>query len=399
MNQDKAKVLYVTGALDSPPHIGCMIRTLNICRQIKQDFQITVVGVSRRLNQESVCYCQNEFERFYPVTIRDYDAYRKPWGNMLHKWHIHWPSSPGPQVDPSDQAMFDDLVSSHDVVWFHSLYAANPFKFNKRIASVIDIDDLNSCKYLQRSKYEKNIRFSLSAKVQAYRWRKAEFNTMKKFSRVVVCSDEDKKYLGDSERIRIIPNGFICPSEKPVWKTPDASRIGFIGCLNYLPNRDGLIWFRDKVWPLIQKQKPEMKLRLIGSLPKTLNKVEAEGFEYLGYVEDTTQEMQTWSSIVVPILYAGGTRIKIIDAFSKMCPVVSTQVGAHGIRATHEKDIFLADAPTGFARHCLDQSDSPQKAESIAQNGWKLFTEMYTWDVIGVSIREIIRNLTKNTDC
>jgi hypothetical protein len=32
----------------------------------------------------------------------------------------------------------------------------------------------------------------------------------------------------------------------------------------------------------------------------------------------------------------------------------------------------------------------PEKGKMLAEQGWKLFTEKYTWDVIGLSVREIV---------
>jgi glycosyltransferase involved in cell wall biosynthesis len=353
-----------------------------------------MLAVSRRLNKDSVCLCKSKFERFHQVSIKQYAAYPSLWGRFLKKWHMHWPGSRGPQADQSDQELFQELVDSHDIVWFHTLYAANPFRLeHKTIPSVIDLDDLNHCKYEQHIQYKTTLRLKLSSKVQAIRWKTAELNAPKRFSCVVVCSNEDKKCLGSSQKIQVIPNGFTRPDNTPVWKPSDSSRIGFIGSLDYYPNHDGLVWFRDEVWPLLRKQKPEMRLRIVGSPPTYQNKIEAEGFEYLGFLDDPTEEMQSWSSMIVPVLYGGGTRIKIIDAFSKMCPVVSTPIGAHGNKAVHEESILLATSPDEFARACLDLSNSPEKGQSLARAGWKLFLEQYTWEQIGTSIRQIVNEL------
>ena len=97
--------------------------------------------------------------------------------------------------------------------------------------------------------------------------------------------------------------------------------------------------------------------------------------------------------VITPILFGGGTRIKIIEAFSKMCPVVSTPVGAHGIQATHGKDIFLAGEPGDFAKYCLQLSDSPGEGRQMAEAGWELFVDKYSWDIIGESIKTIIEKM------
>ncbi|MDH4201265.1 MAG: glycosyltransferase family 4 protein [Phycisphaerae bacterium] len=384
------RILYVTRALTAPPHAGCMIRALNTCRQLKKYGQVTMLAASQAFHQDSVLLCQKEFEQFHQVHLKPYCEYPFSLGNFFLKWHMHWPRSRGIQASQSDQAFFMELVKKHDIVWFHTLGASEPFDINQLSNSVMDLDDLNQFKYKQLAQVQPTLRLRLSAKIRAYKWNKLERSVFKQYKRIVVCSEEDKAYLNGGDETCIIPNGYIQPDTPPEWTEPDPLRIGFIGLLSYGPNRDGLIWFRDAVWPIIRQQKPEMRLRIIGSLPPEKYYVKADGFEYLGYVEDTTEEMQSWSAIVVPIPYGGGTRIKILDAFSKKCPVIATPVGAYGIQGTHREHLLVTESPDEFAKCCLDLSNLPEQGKSLAEAGWKLFQEKYSWDVIGKSIRDIV---------
>jgi glycosyltransferase involved in cell wall biosynthesis len=387
---DDVKILYVTTALFSPPHIGCMQRAVNIARQLKRCGTVTMLAVSPRFDPASVELCSREFPRFEQVRLKAYADYPEPWDKVLLKFHMHWPTNCGIRASRADQSRFAALVSQHDIVWFNTLGAQTPFDVPPAEKTVIDLDDLNHCKYDQSSQCQPSLRFRLSAKVQSLKWKRLERNALKRSGAVVVCSEQDKAFLGGGSTLHVVPNGFPAPRQKPEPQTPDPLRLGFIGQLAYGPNRDGLIWFRDQVWPQIRKEKPHMRLRVVGRTPPDRDAVQAEGFEYLGYVEDPTEEMQTWSATVVPIPYGGGTRIKILDAFSKLCPVISTTIGAHGIQVTHEENILLADAPADFARHCLRLSGDADKGKQLAEEGWKLFCAKYTWDVIGKSIAGVV---------
>lgn len=386
-------ILYVTTALIAAPHGGSMIRTLNVCRQLSKSGRVTMLAVSHRFNADSVAACRNEFSNFHMVAL-------SPWedtclGELKRKWDMHWPFSYGLKADLSGRRLFAELAEKNDLVWFHTLGAAYPFGSGDLPKSVMDVDDLNQCKYDLRMRHDTSFRFRCSAAVQAFKWKQHERNALGQFDIVTVCSEDDRKYLA-SPNVRVVPNGFSAPAQKPDWTTPDPLRLGFIGSLGYGPNYDGLVWFRDKVWPLIRKQKPQMELRLIGSPPPAQYRVIADGFTSLGYVKDPAQEIKTWSAMIVPILYGGGTRIKILEAFSRLCPVVATGPGAYGIEAADNETIFLADQPRPFAQCCLDLSDNPDKGRSLAEAGWQLFTERYTWDRIGEAIGQIVGELTLN---
>jgi glycosyltransferase involved in cell wall biosynthesis len=389
---ENLNILYVTTALMAPPQTGCVIRTMNIARQLARRGRVTVLAVSSLFDSVSEQACQKEFSRFYRIDLKSYNSISQPWGELKRKWDMHWPFSTGLQANAAGRRLFTELVQKSDIVWFHTLGAAQPFGEQQLPLSVMDLDDLNHCKYDLCSRHEANYRFRCSARVQAYKWKRHEYQALKHYDIVTVCSDLDKRYLA-AENVRVVPNGFEPPAEKPGGRKPDPLRLGFIGTLGYGPNVDGLIWFRDKVWPEIRRWRPQMELRLIGSLPPPKYKVEAEGFTYLGYVRDPAEEIQTWSAMVVPLLSGGGTRIKILEAFSRLCPVVATPVGAHGIEVTGGKHLLLADEPGLFAEQCLDLSSHPVKGQMLAEAGWQLFGERYTWDRIGDSIRAVIDEL------
>lgn len=393
MAAEKPEILYVTTALIAAPYAGCMLRTLHICRQLAAYGRVTMLAVSHRFDAASVQTCRNEFSDFHLVKLKPYDALSRPFGEIKRKWDMHWPFSHGLQADAAGRRLFAELARKSDLVWFHTLGAAHPFGHEPLPLSVMDVDDLNQCKYDLRQRHDANFRYRCSAAVQAYKWKKHESDALKTYDIVAVCSEQDKQYLS-TPNVRVVPNGFAAPAQTPAWTKPDPLRLGFIGSLGYGPNYDGLVWFRDKVWPYILHQRPRMELRLVGAPPLPKYHVAAQGFTYLGYVQDPADEIRTWSAMIVPIPYGGGTRIKILEAFSRLCPVVATPAGAYGLRVADQKDILLAAEPELFAQHCLELSHNPAKGKSLAEAGWRLFTQHYTWERIGESIGQIVEELT-----
>ncbi|HEY0341870.1 MAG TPA: glycosyltransferase, partial [Steroidobacteraceae bacterium] len=91
-------------------------------------------------------------------------------------------------------------------------------------------------------------------------------------------------------------------------------------------------------------------------------------------------EMSTWSVSIVPVLTGGGTRIKIAEAFSRKCPVVSTTLGAYGYEVTDGRELFLADSPAAFAEKCLRILSDTTQASRLSESGWQKFNECWTWD-------------------
>jgi glycosyltransferase involved in cell wall biosynthesis len=152
-----------------------------------------------------------------------------------------------------------------------------------------------------------------------------------------------------------------------------------VGKFDYEPNRDGVLWFVKNVWPLILEKIPAARLRLVGAGTDQENWAAHKNIEALGFVADGTGEMATWTLSIVPVLTGGGTRIKIVEAFSRRCPVVTTTPGAYGYEVTDGRELFLADDAKTFAEKCLRLLANPALAETMTATASEKFLQNWTW--------------------
>jgi len=141
-------------------------------------------------------------------------------------------------------------------------------------------------------------------------------------------------------------------------------------------------WFLRVCWPLIKREVPDARLRLVGKDTDGALKPNAPDVEALGFVVDPADEIATWSAMIVPIRHGGGTRVKIADAFSRKCPVVSTHLGAHGYDVEHSRELLLADKPDEFAAACVSLVRDRTTANAMADRAYAAFLEKWTWDAI-----------------
>jgi glycosyltransferase involved in cell wall biosynthesis len=111
-------------------------------------------------------------------------------------------------------------------------------------------------------------------------------------------------------------------------------------------------------------------------------KPDASDVEALGYLVDPADEIATWSAMIVPVIHGAGTRVKIADAFSRKCPVVSTHLGAHGYDVRNGRELMSADDPKQFAAACVSLVRDRAAANAITAHAYKAFLEKWTWDAI-----------------
>ena len=68
-----------------------------------------------------------------------------------------------------------------------------------------------------------------------------------------------------------------------------------------------------------------------------------------GYVPDLQPYLEQATLMVVPVRAGGGMRVRILEAFARGMPVVTTTVGLEGIEAEPGVDVLVADSPEAFA--------------------------------------------------
>jgi glycosyltransferase involved in cell wall biosynthesis len=90
--------------------------------------------------------------------------------------------------------------------------------------------------------------------------------------------------------------------------------------------------------------------------------------------------------MVIPLRHGAGTRVKIADAFSRKCPVVSTRLGAFGYEVQHRQELLLADAPAEFAAACISLIKEPASGATMAERAFAAFLKNWTWDAIAPNV-------------
>ena len=382
------RILYVTPHWPHRATSGTELRSLHVAKALNGIGDVTVIVVDGEGRPEEGSRRDHRLEIGYSVPVVP-----RPNRQLRHKmaWALN-PRRPFPHgcgVDDDAARRIAQTARDFDLTWFCKLRTANMLPQWAWASSVTDIDDVPST-------YERSLLSTepVTARPATYArylsWTRRERLLAERFTRLAVCSEADRRYLqklGVSTPIHIIPNGSDAPTAMPVRHPSTPPRIGFIGIFDYLPNASGVAWFVRECWPLIKREVPDARLRLVGRDSDGPLKPEGPDIDGLGWVENVADEASTWSAMIVPIRAGAGTRGKIAQAFGLKLPVVSTSLGAFGYDATDGDIMYLADSASGFAGACVRTIAEPAAAQSMAERAWSAFLERWTWDAIGQRIR------------
>ncbi|MCX7114020.1 MAG: glycosyltransferase family 4 protein [Proteobacteria bacterium] len=128
-------------------------------------------------------------------------------------------------------------------------------------------------------------------------------------------------------------------------------RILFVGRLDWPPNRDGLRWLLEKVWPMAILQAPDLELTIIGSGDGEWLKpyLQLPGVRFLGRAESVAPYYAQSLASIVPIFYGSGTRVKAIESSLHYRPCISTAIGVEGIGVEPGVHYFQAETEGEWA--------------------------------------------------
>jgi glycosyltransferase involved in cell wall biosynthesis len=197
--------------------------------------------------------------------------------------------------------------------------------------------------------------------------------------------------------ISVVPIAIDTNKIAPVQLLDSSCSILTLGSLHYPPNAEGIRWFFQEVFPIIQQNVPKVKLTIIGKNPPSdfenyANK-NSEFVDVTGYVPDIEPYLKDAAVAVVPVRAGGGMRVRIIELLAYGQAVVTTTIGLEGIDAIPGKEVFVADSPQDFARAVIKLLTDIELRKALAQNGRRLVERKYDWRVVYQDFENFYREI------
>ena len=164
----------------------------------------------------------------------------------------------------------------------------------------------------------------------------------------------------------------------------------FVGGFAHPPNADGVLWFAQKIFPLI-REKLKVNFYIVGS--KVTDEIKAleqpgNGIIVKGFVseEELAELYARCRIVVVPLRYGAGVKGKVIEALYNGAPVVTTSIGAEGIE-DGETVMAVKDEPEEFGLEVISLYGDPERCRRMSLETQKFIRSHNSveaaWNVVG----------------
>ena len=231
-----------------------------------------------------------------------------------------------------------------------------------------------------------------------HQWRKFEGFERRAFreaDQVVAVSHEDAALICDhfeAPQVAVVENGVDTNYFSPGDSERQPGQILFLGSLDWRPNLDAVDQLLDIVFPAVRAREPSARLCLVGRKPPEAlqRRVRAtSGGELHAGVPDVRPYLARSALLVVPLRIGGGSRLKILEAFAAGLPVVSTRIGAEGLRVQDGVQLTVVDDVESMAGELVTSLRNPASARERAGRGRRLVEDEYDWEILADRLEEV----------
>ena len=233
-----------------------------------------------------------------------------------------------------------------------------------------------------RTEREAQITSDSETREKARQKEQLEYDLIDQADETWVVSNVEQRLLREArphKSVEIVPT----IAEVPGSKTPFALRRDclFIGGFQHTPNIDAVLFFVQKIYPLVSEHLPDAKFYIIGDkAPPEIVALATERIVMAGWQRDIRPFFDSAKLSVAPLRFGAGIKGKINQSMGFGVPVVATTLAVEGMPLINRKDILVADEAEDFARALIELYESEALWNRLSENGLTKTRALYSTD-------------------
>lgn len=392
------KLLFVKNQILYPLNIGGNIRTYNILRYLAQWHELTYLcnlttSDANDVNKMREMRMRVEMIPWRNPTIAQWQYYRDLAWNTLSSLPFSVTKVTNPKLIRRAKEL--SAENSYDAVICDFVQMAKVVSDLPRRPSILFQHNVEAQIFERQAKTSPSW---FRRQAMALQWRKMlrfEKEAGRKFNAVIAVSDQDRDAFSEDygwKHVESIDTAvdveYFAPPRQPAERN---HLVTFVASMDWLPNQDGAVYFVKEIWPHILREHPDAVCHIVGRNPsrRVEQLAHVGSVSVLGTVPDVRPHLSDAQVVVVPLLAGGGTRIKIFEAMAMGKAVVSTSLGAEGLKVRNQQHLLIADSPLDFAKAVGRLLSDPQERLRIGQEARRLVCQNFSAEAVARQFERI----------
>jgi glycosyltransferase involved in cell wall biosynthesis len=397
------KILMLSSTFPYPPtRGGTHNRTFNLLKPIAKRHQVTLI------TQRADDVTDEEVEGLRQW-VSELVVFPRPGQDTtgiigkIFRFSQFWLQGIPPNVlylySPAIQQWIDEAVNSDRFEAITCEHSVNEIylrpQWRKKLKTIINIHSsiYRTCRNQLETRTSDN---DLRDRFYLPLLRRYEQRIMKKFSQVVVTTDEDEQQMrvfAPNADITIVPNGVDLETFPYRNSDPGGHNLVFVGGLDYFVNIDAACFFSLDILPILQQKYPDLTLTLVGSkpAPEVLELTKKNSaITVTGRVPAIAEYLHKATVAVAPLRTGFGMKIKTLEYLAAGTPVVGSDRGLEGMEINNPLCALRANTVEEFVEAISRLFEDANLREELSRNGRSLIEKEYTWQSLARNYEKVI---------
>lgn len=388
---NKPKLLFLAHRIPYPPNKGDKIRSFNLLRHLAESYTIYLGAFVDQPADYEFAACLDKYCReVHLMPLKTRAAKLKSLRGLLDGRPLTLPYYANSAMQHwvtqtvAEQQIQHVLVFSSAMAQF---VTSDDFADCRRVIDFVDVDSDKWRQYAQTS----GILSRWLYRREAQRLLCYERKVASVFDASVFVSTPEAELFKElspraADKVFSAANGvdvdYFDPSRPLENPYPEnASRIVFVGAMDYWPNVDAVVWFARQVFPTVLQAHPECRFVIVGANPA--DNVRAlgtqAGIDVVGRVDDVRPYVRHAAVSVAPLRIARGIQNKVLESMALGRPTVVTPAGMEGIDAEVGTELAVAQSADDYAHAVIELLNKPQQATQLGEAARERIVGSYQW--------------------
>ncbi len=392
------RVLVLSPMLPFPPSSGGRIRIFHLLKGLSASHDVTLLAGINEESERDLApslngYCSRVYTAMVPVARRRLTTHFARLCSSTPYYRVVMSSAPFERrlAAITEERRFDIVQAEYLAVAHLALSV-------RATARILDMHNIESTYFRRllrrgRSGLQSLLLLSDAAKLPRY-----QRSVIPRFDRCLTVSEVDAQQLRQlvpRAQIAVIPNGVDPEEFQPQQGLDQPHTLVFTASFTYAPNVDAMIYFCHQILPLIRASIPEVRIIIAGQEPPSeitaLRRL--PGVEVTGRVPDIRPYLAQAAVVIVPLRWGAGTRLKLLEAMAMAKPVVSSSIGAEGLRVRPGYDVEIADDAAAFAEKTVALLRDPERRGRLGSRARQAVMGDYAWSRISGRLDAVYQEL------
>ncbi len=391
----RKKVLFLSSRLPFPLISGERVKNYNLLNVLSKHFKVHFVS----LTDEDI---PKDFFNWAQEKNISYRIFKKPKISYLKNLPKAVFNREPLQVSyfyfKDVQKYIDSIYKDFDLL-FPTLIRTAKYVWEKDKPKIIDFADSIAQNYLKSKEKTKSPFWKIVYEIEGKRLLEFEKKCIEQFDRAFLFNIEEVQYF-NSPKVQWMPHG-VKEELLTYNKNTDKYKnwIVFFGKMDYQPNVDAVLWFKEHVLPYIN---PEITFAIVGARPtEKIKRIENEfeNVKVFGFVNDPYEMLRNSMAVVAPMQTGGGIQNKLLEAMAVEGLVITTSLSARPIVGAKNKEHFLVeDSPKGFAETINKLYETKNRHENIRKKARDFIKNNFTWEIYEKKLLTTIEKILRGKE-